>query len=157
MARAKNFDDRTSEEDEFGHYTEESLKAAARAVRRHNPAATDLHVYKTVPFLLGKLHLIEFKEGGRRDERGVYLHGERAVVFREIEQIADFISDNRPHWWDRVVDAQTVTAVLAIAILGALLTLQFQIGVRELKDINPIFTNALTLVLGFYFGQRRLS
>jgi hypothetical protein len=106
---------------------------------------------------LGKLHLVEFIDAARRDEWGVYLNKERAVVFREIEQVADFISDNRPHWWDRMVDAQTVTAVLAIAILGALLTLQFQVGVKELKDINPIFTNALTLVLGFYFGQRRLT
>jgi hypothetical protein len=150
-------DNRTAEENEFGHYTDEGIKAALRAVRRHNPEAKKLHVYKTVPFLLGKLHLVEFIDSGRRDEWGVYLNKERAVVFREIEQVADFISDNRPHWWDRMVDAQTVTAVLAIAILGALLTLQFQVGVKELKDINPIFTNALTLVLGFYFGQRRLT
>lgn len=125
------------------------IQNAIDAVKRHNPEAKDLHVYKEVQFLKGDLYLVEFRDDGKRKEWGVYVRGDKSTVFREMEQVADYIAEHRTHL-ERVTDASTVTAILAIAILVVLTFLQVQ-G----SKIDPIFTNALTLVLGFYFGQKR--
>ena len=58
----------------------------------------------------------------------------------------------------RATDAPAVTALLAVTIMVVLTVLEIFSwmnlgGAWPKHTINPIFTNALTLVLGYYFGQ----
>jgi hypothetical protein len=133
-----------------------------RALLRYNPDAKHCNPYKDVPLLKGRLYLIEFWEEdgtkmGKGQEWCVYVRGkkfERTTVFREMEQIADYISEHRTYL-ERATDAPTVTAILAIAILAVLTILEIELWMHPDSKhvINPIFSNALTLVLGYYFGQ----
>jgi len=137
-------------------HLDSGARSAIAALRRYSPEVDTFNLYKELPFLKGKLFMIEWwDKDKKRNEYSVYVRGdkiEHATVFSEMEQMADYMSEHRTHL-ERITDSSTVTAVLAIAVLIALVVLQFYF--KDTEKVNPIFANALTLVLGFYFGQKR--
>jgi hypothetical protein len=154
QTRTENGGERHQEPSDEDHQHDPVTRSAVAALRRYSPEVKKWNVYKELPFLKGRLFMIEWwDKDKKRFEYSVYVRGdkfEHASVFSEMEQMADYMSEHRTHL-ERVTDPSTVTAVLAVAVLIALVILQFTKG----TDINPIFSNALTLVLGFYFGQKR--
>ena len=136
------------------HRHDARARAAVVALKRYSPEAKVVNVYKQLDFLKGKLFMIEWWDADKkRNEYSVYVRGsdnEHTSVFSEMEQMADYMAEHR-HPLERYTDASSVTAFLAFAVLIILTALQVIQG----EKINPIFTNALTLILGFYFGQKR--
>lgn len=134
---------------------------AIDAVKNRNTNCTDFVVGTVVPrFLDGTLYQIAFKDQAKAGFEN-YAHVPNdsgdVVVYRNATYLAHGVSlhARQSSWIDRLSSTNGMSAVIAVAITATICYMTLS-GKGEIK-IPDVLSNALTMVLGFYFGSKSVS
>ena len=132
---------------------EKEEKLAVEALLKYNPAAINLHVFKTIPdFLGGTLflleHGIEDEEGDREEEWMVLIKQGRApAVYYDYDQVLASIPEYRSRL-SQIVSPDAILAFLSVVIVAAAIVIYATRG-----SVEEPFRAALSAVLEFWFGK----
>ncbi len=131
---------------------------AIDAVRKRNSDHSDFSVGAVIPrYLNGTLYVILFNNSkGQGFENYVYIPDDDASieVWRNTSQMAHAVSlhTRSSSVFERLADLGGMTGLIAAAITATICYLTIQ-SAGETK-IPDVLSNALTMVLGFYFGSK---
>jgi hypothetical protein len=136
------------------------------ALKRRNPPGTELTVSRRIPgFLDGDLVVADvIRNGEKIDENFYYSNRSNDAAlersFTSMDELALWIGQQGAYRPDRrtslLMDFRIVSAVIAIFIT---ITLCIVIGYNQIwmqtsPDVPDVLSNALTTILGFYFGSQ---
>jgi hypothetical protein len=137
---------------------------------------TDARIVQSKLFLWGEMHSIRFKrkdgsaktvyvwEGERDKKTGV--PADRIQIFEDTDEVVSFVSlyrsdiSNRANKIARESFLAKISLVDLISGTIAILltvTIIYVTAYQEQKDVPGILANALTTILGFYFGRATTS
>ena len=132
---------------------------ALDAVRKRNPEHTNFFVISVVPrFLDGTLYVVGFPSVGAGGfENYAYVpdrENEEVHVYRNVAQLTNAVSiqQRRDTIIDKIVSLGSVTGILAIGITATICYMALQL--KSDFKVPEVLSNALTMILGFYFGTK---
>jgi ABC-type glycerol-3-phosphate transport system permease component len=133
-------------------------ETAISAVREKHAGATDFKVIKkSSDFPGGKLITVQYKEKpDNLFENYVHITKNEVFVYFNNDQLITGISlIHKKNNFATVISSSVFVNVISgiIALLIAI-TICYMWAVKDIKDIPEIFGNALTIILGFYFGSQ---
>lgn len=136
------------------------------AVRRRHDSDVTLRLGNTVPeFLGGELTRVDVRRGESvlPPSYAYVLYGQVEETYTSVDELARWVdtqsrarSTNRPTIWRFVTVPAIIALVITFTICAIVLVNLF--SNRDGFSIPEILSNALTIILGFYFGsevQRR--
>jgi hypothetical protein len=135
-------------------------------VRRRNLPETDLCISRTIPgFLSGELIVVDVSRGEEKIGESFYYaaryRGDRRS-FTSMDELAlwmgqqESLTRRHGRWSSCLSDFRIVSAIIAILITLTIVTVVLVSISRgsSTSDIPDILANALTTILGFYFGSQ---
>ncbi|GAB3216216.1 hypothetical protein [Pseudaeromonas pectinilytica] len=131
---------------------------ALEAVKARNPDHMEFFVGSVIPrYLHGTLYMIGFKDSqGIAWENYAFVPDEDGPVqiYRNTIQLAHAVSINsrQSSFMERILNIGGMSGAIAVAITATICYLTLT-GKGEIK-IPDVLSNALTMVLGFYFGSK---
>jgi hypothetical protein len=135
------------------------------AVRRRNPPDTEFRISRTIPgFLDGDLVVVELDRGGQRLGENFYYAArfpDERRSFASMDELALWIGQRqagpRSGRLSFLTDFRVVSAMIAIVITLTICSIILAGVISSRPDriaIPDILSNALTTILGFYFGSQ---
>jgi hypothetical protein len=128
-----------------------------REVQERNDGATNLKVTNIMEFLDGTLYTVTFTTvSGSLTNNYVYFHGDTAKHFFSGEDIAREVGHrSAPGFARRALETTGVSGIVALAITVAICFIAVNNSWNERQvQIPEVLANALTVILGFYFGTQ---
>jgi hypothetical protein len=123
--------------------------------------AAPIRLNGSVPFLDGTLSTIAFKRADELQWEENYYYQARndSQLFATGQTLAEFVSRDHKfrsgRRWDRLWEFTGISGLLALIItlvISFLVIFEAVIGVAQIS-VPEILANALTTILGFYFGK----
>ena len=132
---------------------------AIEAVKDRIPDAIDIHATGSVSgFLEGELIVVGFKKDGLPHQNYVYIGSGQTVVYGSAEEMARASTLKREKKGDLflfglndVLEAGGIAGVIALLIAA---TLCYVVVKHPDTEIPEVLSNALSVILGFYFGSK---
>jgi hypothetical protein len=136
------------------------------AVKRRHPAGTELTISRTIPgFLDGELVVVDITRGDQKvDENFYYVsrYPSERRSFISMDELALWIGQHqspppRKGAGSFLTDFRVVSAIIAIVITFTICAIVLGnnfVLTGSSFDVPDILSNALTTILGFYFGSQ---
>jgi hypothetical protein len=139
--------------------TDNTKERATAAVQERLVGANNFHIVGHVAeFLDGDLVIVGFKCDGREIAHYVYVTEEDVVVYASAEEMARASNQRRERrsyltmfGLDEVLNVGGIAGLIALLIA---VTLCYIVVKHPETKIPDILSNALTVILGFYFGSK---
>lgn len=134
-------------------------EVALQMTKEANPKVKNLRVDAIVDeFLEGSLAVVAYDDSdGTRNESLVYFVGDKVVHFSSNTELARYVGPHqrRSPWnlFVRSIASAGMPGLLAFVILIAICWLVLSHTGADGVKIPDILANALTVILGFYFGR----
>ena len=135
------------------------MKTHNEVLRSRIRDVKEIYESEEVSFLSGRIKKYYCK---KHDDSEVVVHifhddFEDPRVFVNTDELITFVTLTREHKssnkksvpWDVLSGTNVVSAIIALGLLGTIMFLAIE---DRTKEIPGILSNALTIILGFYFG-----
>lgn len=137
-----------------------TAESVAKLVQESNPLCTEVRVVDVKQFLDGQLYSVSFKAPDGKDYWSrVYAHGKKMDLYRNDELLLSILGAtySRSAFGNTVNlfvnacrDVQFISGLIALGIAA---TIGYMTIWHNGTTVPDILGNALTTILGFYFGR----